>query len=90
MEHKGQRFCQSCGMPLSDELRGTERDGNASEDYCRYCYENGAFQADCTMEEMIDFCVGPMVQANPGMSPEAARGAMLAFFPKLKRWSAER
>ena len=36
---------------------GTEADGTKSREYCNYCYENGAFTANCTMEEMIDFCV---------------------------------
>ncbi len=29
-----QQFCQSCGMPLNDENRGTHADGSRSEDYC--------------------------------------------------------
>ena len=54
-----ERDCQSCGMPMgqTDEFYGTEADGTKSREYCNYCYENGAFTANCTMEEMIDFCV---------------------------------
>ena len=84
------RFCQSCGMPmgLTDEVRGTNADGSKSEDFCKYCYENGAFTNDCTMDEMIEICVPHVVSANPGTNTEEARNMMREFFPTLKRWKA--
>lgn len=88
MEH--QKFCQSCAMPLnSDEDYGTEADGSKSEDYCHYCYQEGAFTKEETMEEMIAFCAKPMAEANPGMSEEEAIAQMKKFFPQLKRWAAK-
>ena len=50
-------FCQCCGMPLDKpEDAGTEADGTLSGEYCRYCYQNGAFTApDATMDDMIAF-----------------------------------
>lgn len=86
-----QKFCQCCGMPMGDDLSlfGTEADGSKSEDYCFYCYERGEFNFPGTMEEMIDLCVPPMVQANPGMTAKQAREMMMEFFPKLKRWQKE-
>lgn len=82
------KYCQCCGMPMGDtnELYGTEQDGSKSKDYCKYCYENGAFTSDCTMEEMIEFCVPVMVKENPGMSEDKAREMMTQYFPTLKRW----
>jgi hypothetical protein len=47
------KFCQSCGMPLNDHVLGTNADGSKNEDYCMYCYKDGKFLQDCTMEEMI-------------------------------------
>ncbi len=84
-----QKFCQSCGMPLGDVegQYGTEKDGSHNHDYCTYCYQNGAFTRDCSMEEMIDYCVPYMVQGNPGMTEEKARESMRQFFPMLKRWA---
>ena len=51
------KFCQCCGMPLDKpEDVGTESDGCPSVDYCRYCYQNGAFTApDASMEDIIAF-----------------------------------
>ena len=51
-----QKFCQSCGMPLTDEVLGTNADGTKNEDYCMYCYKDGKFLQDCTMDEMIEHC----------------------------------
>ncbi len=38
-----QKFCQSCGMPLIDDNRGTNADGSRNFDYCIYCYKDGEF-----------------------------------------------
>ena len=82
-----ERFCQCCGMPMgqTDELYGTNTDGSKSTDYCKYCYDKGVL-ADCTMEEMIEGCIAPMVENNPGMTPETARTKMQQFLQTLKRW----
>ena len=78
-------FCQSCGMPMTADLYGNNSDGTKSKDYCSYCYQNGEFTADITMEEMINFCVPKMVE-NTEFSEEEARKTMEEMFPKLKRW----
>lgn len=81
-------FCQSCGMPLSEESQlGTNNDGTKNHEYCTYCYQNGSYTNDCTMDEMIQFCIGPMVENNANLTEESARKMMEGFFPTLKRWS---
>lgn len=81
------QYCQSCGMPLTDEVKGSEKDGSKSEDYCSYCYKEGAFTGEMTMQEMIDFCT-PMMAKDGKMSEQKAREMMNEFFPQLKRWKA--
>lgn len=83
-----EKYCQSCGMPMgkTEELFGGNADGTKSEDYCKYCFENGAFTFDGGLEEMIEVCVKPMVAANAGMNEDAARSMMQKFLPTLKRW----
>ena len=85
-----EKFCQSCGMPLgeTDELYGTDADGGKNGDYCKYCYENGKFTSECTMDEMIEFCVPHVATAGSGMSESEARKMMDELFPTLKRWKA--
>ena len=81
-------ICQSCSMPMSDDLFGTNADGTANHEYCKYCYVNGAFTApDMTMEEMIEVCVPFMVEQ--GMSKESATCLLKEHLPKLKRWQAK-
>ena len=81
-------YCQCCGMPMeeSNELFGYNADGTKSEDYCKYCYENGEFTQNLTMEEMIDACVVHVLSTNPNMTEDGARNMMREFFPTLKRW----
>lgn len=85
------RFCQSCGMPLNDEVLGTNADGSKNDDYCVYCYKDGGFTTDCTMDEMIEHCSQyvEMFNQNTGknLSREEYKEELKKFFPMLKRWS---
>lgn len=83
-----ERYCQSCAMPMcaTVEMYGTNADGSKSKDYCKYCFDNGEFTANCTMDGMIEFCVPHMATAESGMSTNEARKTMHEFFPALKRW----
>lgn len=79
--------CQSCGMPMTEDAQhGTEADGSLSADYCCYCCQKGAFTAQCTMEEMIDFCLNTDAVKKLYASREEGRRKMLEYFPTLKRW----
>lgn len=86
MEHAGcTRFCQSCAIPMpNDSLLGTNSDGTLNPDYCRYCYDNGRFLQDVTMEEFIELCV-PLAP-HAGMTEEQMRDHCTRVFPALKRW----
>jgi putative hemolysin len=80
-------ICQSCAMPMADpDLQGTNADGSKNSEYCTYCYKEGKFTADITMEAMIDFCVPLTSNNNPWPDATTARQAMRELFPKLKRW----
>lgn len=85
------KFCQSCGMPLNDEILGTNADGSKNEDYCIYCYKDGTFTGDFTMEEMVEYCsmfVGEY-NKNTGQNLTACqyKEVLRKFYPTLKRWS---
>ena len=43
-------------MPLTEEVLGTNADGSKNEDYCMYCYKDGKFLQECTMDEMVEHC----------------------------------
>ena len=83
-------YCQSCGMPLTkEEETATNKDGSLMHDYCIYCYKEGAFTSDISMEEMIDVSLVHMKEIfkdNPDFSEQEALNKMRGFFPELKRW----
>lgn len=84
------QFCQSCAMPITDAVKGTNADGSLNDDYCKYCYENGQFLQNLTMEQMIEHCAQftEEMNKNTGLSltREQAKAQMRQFFPQLKRW----
>ena len=85
------KYCQSCGMQLdSDEVIATNSDSSKNDDYCIYCYENGKFTSDSTMDEMIEISVKHMNESGAIKehfgTEQKARDYMYSFFPKLKRW----
>lgn len=89
-DFENQKFCQSCAMPLeSDELYGTNADGLKNDDYCIYCFKDGEFTSDMSMDEMMDFCSKKMVEVHPEMDIDEATAMMSEVFPKLKRWSKD-
>ena len=84
-------YCKSCGMAMTrDEERGTEGDGSRSETYCVYCYQQGQFLQNVTMEEMaehnLQFLAEWNRQSGLNLDEAEARAGLLAFLPTLKRW----
>ncbi|GHU99140.1 transcriptional regulator [Bacteroidia bacterium] len=87
-----QIFCQSCGMPLErSEHYGVNADGSPNREYCLYCFKDGKFTADLTMEQMIEHCARFVEEFNKDsaekLTREQAIAQMRQYFPKLKRWS---
>ena len=78
-------FCQSCTMPIDNIAdRGTEKDGSKSNEYCKYCYENGALvNPKMTLEEMKSLVITQMKKMNlpPGIIEKS-----IESLPYLKRW----
>ena len=81
-------LCQSCAIPMDSmgEMYGTNTDGSKSKDYCNFCFENGAFTTDCTMDVMIEIRIFNMKSSDSSMSAYEARKMFGEFFPTLKRW----
>ncbi|MEE0027895.1 MAG: zinc ribbon domain-containing protein [Atopobiaceae bacterium] len=78
--------CQCCGTPFSvpNMDKGTNADGTANEDYCVWCYNEGAFAAQ-TMDDVIEQSAPYLMQAT-GVSLDEAVSFMGALLPTLKRW----
>lgn len=82
------RICQSCAMPMENEkLMGKNADGTVNEEYCVYCYPNGAFhKPEETFEEMVETCIPFMMKE--GMDEVAAREYLVTNLKPLKRWNS--
>ncbi len=83
MENKN--LCQSCSMPLDKpEMMGTEKDGSKSNEYCVYCYQNGAFiNPDMTLEEMKILVKEQMEKRKINTN---LINMAVSSLPNLKRW----
>ena len=85
-----QIFCQSCGMPLKDDVLGTNADCSKNHEYCMYCFKDGGFTGDFTMEEMVEFCAQFVDEYNKNTGQNLTRDAykevLRQFYPNLKRW----
>lgn len=77
--------CQCCGMPMEDDaVLSREPDGTINEEYCQWCYTNGAF-AYPTMESLIDYLSKTF--SSEQWPEEAARAYYAEALPKLKHWT---
>ena len=81
-----QKICQCCAMPIDETTFGTEADGSKNEEYCQYCYADGHFTKECTMDEMIELNLNYLKDSEVKYTIEEARATMKEFFPQLKRW----
>ena len=79
-------FCQSCSMPLDNpELLGTEKDGSPSNEYCKYCYQNGEFTSPgITLGDMKERMTRMLDKQK---LPEDLLEAAIGRLPHLKRWN---
>lgn len=80
------KICQSCSMPLDkEELRGTEKDGSLSREYCKYCYQHGNFtHPGLSLNEMKEHMMSMMDKAD---LPADILEAAINRLPHLKRWA---
>lgn len=75
--------CQSCGMPLEHEdLRAPEPEGEMNAKYCKWCYSDGNFTQDYTMDEMVDHCASIMDCENV----DQCRTYLRSLLATLDRW----
>ena len=91
MDNKEMKFCQSCGMPLTDDILGSNADGSKNDEYCIYCYKDGAFTGNFTMEEMVEYCSMFVEQYNKNTGKHLTcceyKEVLRQFYPTLKRWN---
>ena len=77
-------------MPLTNDILGTNADGSQNEEYCIYCFKDGAFTGNFTMEEMVEFCAQFVDEFNKNtgqnLNREEYKEVLRHYYPSLKRW----
>lgn len=78
--------CQSCGMPLADGFFGTHKDGSETQEYCKFCFQDGEYlQPELTMDDMIQMSISNMTQ-DLQIGQQKAEMLARQVIPNLKRW----
>jgi hypothetical protein len=78
--------CQSCGAILrSDSDCGTNTDRTLNHEYCHYCFLDGTYQDDCSLDTMLSIAeqvIGDVERLPAGEAAARAR----RIVPQLARW----
>ena len=63
---KPTKICQSCGMPMSKDTEngGANADGSTNLKYCSYCFQNGEFTFNGSVQEFQEFCRQKMIESG--------------------------
>lgn len=85
-EEKMKKVCQSCGMIMVENDLGNNADGSKNVEYCKYCYADGHFIKDETMEEMVESCIPFLLKDSECKDEVEARQTLTEELSKLKRW----
>ncbi|MCL1972112.1 MAG: zinc ribbon domain-containing protein [Endomicrobia bacterium] len=75
-------------MPMDEDAKfGTNADNGKNGDYCCYCWKDGKFTADITLDEAIERNIPFVIKAGAAKTDDEARAMLKGFMPKLKRWA---
>lgn len=78
-------LCQSCGFPLLEENKGTNRDTSKNDDYCIRCFQNGEFLDHTLTMHQLEMKLMEMAEVHNEISLEEAQ-QIIKILPNLKRW----
>ncbi len=77
--------CQSCGLPFTKEMRGTNRDKSFNSDYCIKCFKDGEFTNHHLTLHQLEIQLLEMAEEHNEISLEEAQ-QIIRKLPELKRW----
>ncbi len=82
MEHL---TCQSCGLPFTKEIMGTNRDKTKNDEYCINCFDKGEFVDHSLTMHKLEVKLIEMAEVHNEITLEEAQ-AVIKELPFLKRW----
>jgi hypothetical protein len=72
---------------------GTNADATPNQEYCNYCYQNGAFTREVTMDEMLETNLKYLdhwnAETGNNFTADEARPMLREFLSSLKRWKKQ-
>ncbi len=81
------KICQSCGVEITSiEHFGKNSDGTLNEDFCVLCYDNGKYNENITMHEMLELTLKELTDADSNLNISQMRDHLTKLYPTLKRW----
>lgn len=78
-------YCHSCAMPMKETQYGTLADGAKTQEYCHYCFKDGHFTSNQTLEEAIESNIQFWLK-DCNNDPDQARQRIREVFVTLNRW----
>ena len=85
-----EKICQSCAISLNEEKYfGANADGSKNEDYCIFCFNEGKFTYEITMNEMIEKGMDFLKRFGglDSKNTDGIREILNVMYSGLKRWS---
>lgn len=84
---KQYKMCQSCGMPMSRDPQkgGSNSDGSKNKKFCSYCYQQGSFTFDGSVDEFQEFCRQKMIENGQN---KITAWLFTRGMKRLERWKA--
>lgn len=83
-------ICQSCGMDISsDEHKGTNADKSLSEEYRAFCFKDGKFSNNFTLEEQMEIGLAYSPEYSSATTQEEKdkiKQQTREYLSNLKRW----
>lgn len=84
-------ICQSCGMNISDDKnKGTNADKSLSKEYCSFCFTDGMFANNMTLEEQVEIGLPyspEYTSAKTQEEKDKIRQQTKNYLSTLKRWN---
>ena len=77
--------CQCCGLPFSEKMRGTNRNGSKSYDYCIACFNDGKYRDPHLNMRDMEKKLLTMARHHDEISIEEAQ-QVISTLSDLKRW----
>jgi hypothetical protein len=84
---KDNKFCQSCGMPITKDPQGggTNADSSKNLTYCGYCFVDGNFTWEGNVKDFQEHCRKKMIESG---HPKFKAWLFTRGLKRLERWKS--